>query len=255
VTAGLLLGAPVLALGYIWRVRHLASVLRGRASDPRVGFYLIWLAPMVVFWVLVYTQIPGHVLSYFYGLIVLTAAAVVVFAEKVAARWRAVSSTAVALGFTVILAATNVSVFFLRPSFLDVLHPGAPLTYRDIRTQDERLRNDFNLIRAHFPPDRVLVCHAFFYLGWSFRQFQYYLPEYHNAILTSAKSLPGENGRKLWIGYQRQTLLVPDLRTELGLRKVLVVPPDQKVTIFQNHFDITQAKEVPGSEGRLYELP
>lgn len=249
--AGLLLATPVLVFAYLGRLRYLADVLTGRRADLRFWFYAAWLAPMIAFWSLVYTHIPGHVLSYFCGIVILTAASIM----AVAHRFPKYGVNPTAFLITMVVVTVNFWAFFVRPPVVDALVSFTPLTHRDVRENDSRLAAAFRAIRQQFPADDVLICHVNEFLVWGYRQFQYHLAEYNNLLLTPDASLPGENGKKMWLGHRRQTRFVPTFAFRSYRTLLLVVPPGEKLTLFEPYLNVADARLVDGSEGTLFELP
>jgi hypothetical protein len=253
VTAGLLVGAIVLAAGYLWRVRYLAQVLRRRRRDDRVWFYLIWLGPMILFWSVFYTYVAGHVLSYFCGVAVLTGAATAIVAREISERVKGIRQKCALLVLTAGMVGVNAWGFLFRPRFVDAV-TAEPLTWRDVRAHDERLAGAIRLIRAKFPPDNVLLCHADEFLFWGFRHFQYYLPEYRNVLLVRDPSLPGDYAHKLWLGHDRATEFIDSIEGYRQVTRLLVVPPGWTLSIFRQVLDLRDAEPVKGSAGTLYKI-
>ncbi len=243
--AALLLAAPILAFAYLLRRKQLAAVLTRRQPDARVWFYMAWLGPMTVFWSLTYTHLPGHVMSYFCGLAILAGGATVVVGKR---PW----SIAV---LTVFVGASSIYAFMARPAMLQRFLLGWSLSNRDIRENDQRVMLALQSVRKQFNPHETLLVHGNEYFVFGFRQFQYHLPEFKNILLTPDSSLPGENGRRLWLGQNRQTSFEPAIPAN-GIRTILlVVPSGESPSIFSRWVDLQAATPVESSEKLLWQVP
>lgn len=253
---GLLLGAPLLGLAYLLRVRSIAAVITRRAVDARVLFCVVWLGPMIAFWALVFTDIPGHVVSYLCGFAVLVGASIVVLAGQIAVRTGVGNSLRVAtILLTAVMIGMNVWVFLFRPAVTLGYMTGEAVTYPDVLENDRQLAAVCRLVRERFDPEQVLLCHAKEFTRWNLRQFQYHLPEYRNVQLQRDPSLPAENAGKLWLGYERRTEFIEELDVSGQTRLLLVVPPGWEPDVFLRYLDLTGIQPVAGADGRLYSVP
>lgn len=244
-SAGLLLGMPIMMAAYVAQRKVFAGILARQRSSACFWFYLAWLAPMILFWTVGFTDLPGHIMSYFAGLILLTAAASVVLAR----------SRVVLAGTVGMVVLMNVWCFLTRPVLLRDLIAGHPLTRVDILENDRRLADVFGLVRREFAGHNVLICHANEFFVFGFRQFQYHLPDVSNLLLSPDPSLPGENAKKLWLGRQGRTELLSTAPLAAYRDLLLVVPPGWSVGLFAPYSSLTGVKAVPGSAGLLYRLP
>jgi hypothetical protein len=196
--------------------------------------------------------LPGYVLNFFPGLALVAGAAVARFARRQAVRLGGLRA-GIITGIGVL--GINCFVFLAPPSWTSRVRTGLPLTAAELRERDQQLGRVFELIRSRYRPGETLICHHLEYFFLSFRHFQYHLPKYDNALLTPDTSFPGKRGKQLWFGHQRQTELVDRLELRPYATLLLVVPPFEKVNIFQSHWPVDRAEVVPGSGGTLYELP
>jgi len=255
VTAGLLLGMPVFVLAYLLRLKELAAVLTGRRASPCFWFYVVWLAPAVVFWLLMFTDLPGHVLSYFCGLAVLTAAGIVIVAKAVTARVHQCTEHKAAFLITVAVVVVNVWAFFVRPAVVESLLAFQPLTNRAVRDNDRRWVRTIQVVRERFATEDVMICHAYEFFVWGFRQFQYHLPQHANLLLSPDPSLPAPNGSRLWLGLERQTRFVSAPAFDSYRTLLLVVPTGFDLSLFSRYFDTQEAQRVVGLDGTMYAVP
>ena len=208
---------------------------------------------MLIFGVLMYIALPGHVLGFFPALAVLVSPGLVRFAE------RAVSSSAVnrlrALGGVLtFVVAVNVVVFVYPSRWVPRLLAGPPLTAVEIRQHDIDLSACFQAIRKTWPSRNVVICHRREDFYWGFRQFEYHLPEYRNVLLAVDSSLPGVLATRKWIGYERQTTFVSEVPSSDGQDIVLVVPPSDSLDRYEPQFDVRKARLVLDSRVKLYQM-
>ncbi len=216
---GLLLATPAAVVGVmkIWKTQA-----------ARVVWW--WLLPMAAFGVFVYTTMPGYVLNYFPALALLAGAGIGRWSEKTWLRLSLISAVAI----------LDVVAFAARPGWMSA---------HQIREQDRALEQCLEVIRATYAPEEVVICHRGQFFFWSFRQFQYHLPEYRSVLLQFDESLPGERGHKFWVGHHRRLQFVESVPAG---RALLVVPPGESVAMFGRYFDVSQAHAVQGTAGRVY---
>jgi hypothetical protein len=152
------------------------------------------------------------------------------------------------------VAATNVIAFAAPLNWTKYLLMGRPLTGREIREHDAKLAACFRTIRQNWPSHNVVVFHYRESFYWSFRQFEYHLPEYRNVLLTSDPSLPGVAGTQKWVGYGRHTTFQSDVEIPKAHQILLVVPPYESLDVFKPEFDVQKAILVTNSVPRVYLL-
>jgi hypothetical protein len=170
---GLLVALPFALVG-LWRAEREAR-----------HFLLLWLVPMLVVGLGMYTTMPGYVLSYLPALALLAGWGI--------ARWR---TAPVLIGA---IAVINAAVF---------LATNGPLTREAIQAHDRQLGGRLQEIRARYEPAETILCHRQEWFAFGFRQFQYHLPDYRNVLVTPDASLPGKAGKQMWLGADRQTRFI-----------------------------------------------
>jgi hypothetical protein len=148
--AGLLAGAEIVR-------RLLRKDLSARTYSDQLWLLGLWIVPAISFGVIIYTLMPGQVLSFFPALAVLTGLAI--------AKLR--GGAALLIGAVVV----NAGAFLFEPRLLLL-----PLSQPAIRAQDERLASACAAIRTRYAPADVVLCHRQEYFHWGMRQFQYCLP-------------------------------------------------------------------------------
>jgi hypothetical protein len=252
-----LLAAAIISLTELthWAVferRTTASVFLP-ANKTQLFVLALWVVPMVAFGMVMYIAQPGHVLAFFPALAVLASHGLVRFAERVV-PWSAVNRLAVLGGVLSVVVAVNVVVFVYSPHWATQLLAGLPLTAVDIRRHDADLSACFQAIRRMWPSRNVAIYHRQQDFYWGFRQFEYHLPEYRNALLATDASLPGALGAKKWLGYERKTAFVSEVPTPDVQDIVLVVPPADSLTRYESQFDVHKAALVFDSQVKLYQL-
>jgi len=204
---------------------------------------VLWLAPQVAFGLLIYTLMPGHVLSYCPALGILAGLALC----RAAAALGGGRAWVVLVGA---VAAVNAAVFLSEPRWALAL----PLTAPRLETQQRELAECFRTIRARYRPDRVVICHRGQFFYWGFRHFMYYLPEYRNVLLTTDESLPGARARQQWVAQGRRTEFVDKTVFPPGTTLLLVVPPGEGLKLFEPFVDVKGSRLVGGTSGTVYEL-
>jgi hypothetical protein len=248
-----LLGAAVFAGGELLRFvllqrREVRCQFYTRHSE-QLRLLALWLFPMLAFNMATYMTMPGYVLNYFPCLAILAGLAVWKFTVRPATQFGNLAAGALTLLGVVVL---NGFVFMMQPGWGNRLLKGLPLTARQLNEHDQRLLEMFAIIRARYRPDEVLICHEAQFFYWGFRHFQYYLPEYRNVLLATDGSLPGERGRRFWVGYLLRTEFIKPQEVPTALTAVLVVPPGLDLKTFATFFDVSKARPVKDSGDLLY---
>ena len=131
---------------------------------------------------------------------------------------------------------------------------GMNLIDAEISDHDADLSACFRKIRQGWPDKNVVICHRREEFYWGFRQFEYYLPEYRNVLLSSDASLPGILGTQQWMGHEHRTTFQDGFKIPEGQDVILVVPPGASVDLFKSRFDLRGATLVMESRIRLYVL-
>ncbi|HVM61146.1 MAG TPA: glycosyltransferase family 39 protein [Verrucomicrobiae bacterium] len=254
--AGLSAAALLAATEFVSWVRTGES--RGRAVTQRaeqLRFLAIWIVPMYLFGVVMVAPVPGHILNYYPGVVILVGLALSRLVQRMAGglEWRQWTGRtnphgSAAVVVIAVVTLVNVGVFLLPPRQTAWLRSGIPLTADEIREHDRHLACWLEAIRAKYRPDDVLICHYRQYLSWGFRLFQYHMPDYENCLLTPDRAIAPALTNKLWYARDRRVEFAD--RFELRGRKelILVVAPGQTVEAFTNVFDVSLARrwDIPG---------
>jgi hypothetical protein len=153
------------------------------------------------------------------------------------------------------IAVVNGAVFLLPPQKTAWVRAKLPLTAADIREHDQQLRRWFLAIRERFRTDQVVICHYHQLYYYGFRQFEFYLPEYENWLLTVDRALRPPFNQKLWCARNDQVEFMDQFEVRGQKTLVLVVPPWGSVDEFASVLDIRNAKkwDIPDS-APLYTL-
>ena len=164
---GLLLGGIPLAYALLRGLNALSALVR----DERVQVIALWVIPSLLFLLFVHIRQAGHLFVFLPALFLLVGVGMVKMSRAFALRSRTLLIVGVAL-----LVMTNGLFFFAAPPYLlgrerTVLHTPS---LRSIRAQDRYLSEAIDYIGHHFPPERTIILSG----GFSFRQPDYYLPEY-----------------------------------------------------------------------------
>ena len=248
--------AVVLALAEIlsWLMERRDKLPAIASRQEQLQFLAWWIVPMIVFGVAVITVMPGYVLCYFPGLAILVALVLTRFVrriERVLGGRRFYALVTAITGIAVV----NGAVFLLPPQKTAWVRAKLPLTAADIREHDQQLRRWFLAIRERFRTDQVVICHYHQLYYYGFRQFEFYLPEYENWLLTVDRALRPPFNRKLWCARNDQVEFMDQFEVRGQKTLVLVVPPWGTVDEFASVLDIRNAKkwDIPDS-APLYTL-
>jgi hypothetical protein len=114
------------------------------ASDCRVAFYVLalWITPILLFDLLMYVALPGHVLNFFPAVVILASIGLVKFSKQLPVTR--------ALGLGVVFAtitAINVVVFLYASPLVMRMSMGLKMSGREIRKHDANLLECFRAIR------------------------------------------------------------------------------------------------------------
>lgn len=225
-----------------WVFLESAEAKRAAYSKNReqLGLLLLWISPMLLFWLLMYVTPAGHILCAFPAIAILAGLAVGRCVRRATAclgnccdikgRWRQASAQVLIL---VMIGAVNLIAFVWRPTFAEHFLTGTASTAVDIQKHDLDLARCFEAIRANYRPEAIVICHWYQSFHWGFRQFEYHVPEYPNAILTRDASLPKSLQDKMWWGFERRTTFFDSTDQLAGRIPLFVVPPGQDVSSFR----------------------
>jgi hypothetical protein len=251
-----LLGAALLAgmEGLSWLAGKGSKMAPIAGRGEQLRFLVFWIVPIVLFGIVVYTVMPGYVLAYFPGLAILVALVL----SRLVGKIDRVSGRQNSYGLMVVIAVialVNGAVFLLPPQKTTWLRANLPQTAADIREHDQQLGRWFQAIRERFRTDEAVICHYRQLYYYGFRQFEYYLPEYENWLLTVDRALRPPFNQKLWCARNHQVEFMDQFEIRGHKTLVLVVPPWGAVDEFASVLDIRNAKkwDIPDS-APLYTL-
>lgn len=224
-----------------------------RANKTQLCVLTLWIAPMLVFGMFMYVALPGHVLNFFPAVAILAGLGLAVFSERLA-KALAIHKSWVLSGVLFGVVAINAGAFVYSPRATTRLLLDLRLTGVELHKHDAGLSACIQTIRKNWPRRNVVICHRYEDFYWSFRHFQYYLPEYQNVLLATDASLPDGLGAKKWVGYERQTTFRSEVPIPEGQDVLLVVPPGQSLDVFKSCFDVRKAVLVIEAGAKLYQL-
>ena len=147
----------VLALGWV-------ALSKRRWWNPKALFLTGWIAPMLLFYILLHQGEPGYIFSLLPAFLLVTAR----FLDRV--RWPLLptrAATVVNYALLAVVLAANTGIFFLHPRLL---------TYQGLVRNDQHLGNTIAYVQTtHTPQEVVLLSYQ------SYKHWMYYLPAYpHN---------------------------------------------------------------------------
>jgi hypothetical protein len=224
-----------------------------QANKTQLCVLVCWFLPMLLFWLFMYVTMPGYTLNFFPALAILAGLGLARFSERVVTPVPHRNSWSF-YGVLAIVAMINVATFVISPQGTTRLLMGVPLTAEEVQEHDAKLAACFRMIRQQWPSKNVTICHRYEDFYWGFRQFEYYLPEYKNVLLTTDSSLPGIAGTQEWIGYGHRTIFVMEAVMTERRDVLLVVPPRESVNIFKSRFDLRNATLISDFGPKLYVL-
>lgn len=246
---GLLLGMALLVVGLLYRTFAVdAACKRAWDGEHRQALWVLalWIAAMMLLGTMVlFTEQPGHVLSYLPAWLLLAA----VVAAQLKKRGAFV-------GVVVAVSVVNAAAFLVWPKAWDGVLFGVGRTAREIRQHDRQLAETIGLMRAKFDPQQTVVCHpvAAHYL-FGLRLFQLHAPEFDHFQMQIDPTLISPPGRPMLAARGGKTILVAGLEVAGKRVALLVVPPGLSVDVFRLYFDVGRAELVGGTHGTLYALP
>ena len=252
-----LLGAAIISLMEFvhWVVFEEPSTKNQFYRDHKrqLSVLALWIIPMLLFDVLMYAALPGHVLNLFPAIVILASLGLVRFSRRLAALLAVGCSSMEGAVFTIV-ALLNIFVFVYSPRPTVRLLLGMDLTGVEIRRHDSALAACFQAIRERWPSKNVILYHRHEDFYWGFRQFQYHLPDYRNVLLDADRSLPGTLGTKKWLGYRGRTSFVDGLPIYGDNDTLLIVPPGESLDLFKSYFDLREAALISETGVKLYVL-
>ena len=220
-----------------------------RVNRKQLWVLTLWIVPMLIFGLLLYVALPGHVLNFFPALALLASLGLIGFSKGSLDKLGGYPAV------LVVVVVSNVVFFLYPPSALKPLYVDLPMTRVEIRNHDVALASCFSLIRRTWPAGRAVIYHRYEDFYWGFRQFEYYLPEYENVLLSGDSSLPGDLATKKWIGLGNQTTFSDEVTVSNSWEQLLVVPPGFSVNIFDSKLGIESNTVLLMDLGiRLYRL-
>ncbi len=190
-----------------------------------------------------FTKQPGYVLNFLPGLILLAALVIT-----------SLRSRPVMIAVLSVVCAVNLFTFLAWPTSWDGLFFGLGRTAREIRDRDETISKTVHIIRAHFSPRDVVICHATEYLPFGIRQLQLYLPEFDEYLMYLDKVMVTPRGRPMMSIRSGQLSYVDGLDANGKRTIILIVPPGRWLREFSPYCEVTQAALVPDSDGIVYTL-
>jgi hypothetical protein len=244
---GLMFGGLVLAAALFYRVSGTRAQRKKTGGEENaLAFHtlLVWVVSGATMGIAVsFMRLPGYVLNFLPGLILLAAAAL--------ASLRTRPTRIMVLS---IVCAVNMVTFLDWPARWDGMFFGLGRTAREIRNQDRTISKTVHIIREQFNPRDVVICHAIEYLPFGMRHFQYYLPEFDEYLLLLDKVMVAPNGRPMMSFRDGQLSFVAGLDIEGKRTIILIVPPGTQLNEFAPYCHVEQAKLLPDSDGIVYTL-
>ena len=244
---GLMLGGLVLATALFYRVSS-TGAQRNKTWDEENGLalytVLIWVLSAATMGIVVsFTRLPGYVLNFLPGLILLAAVAIASLRTRFA---RALVMSVVCI--------VNVFAFLAWPASWDGVFFGTGRTAREIKNHDHIMSKTFRIIRERFNPHDVVICHAIEYMSFGMRQFQLHLPEFDQYLLLWDKLMVGPSGKPMLGIREGRLSFVAGLDTDGKRTVILIVPPGRQPNDFAPYCDVEKATLVPDSNGIIYTL-
>jgi hypothetical protein len=231
--AGLLGAGIVAAAEFVHWVFFREPIVRKsfyQANKAQFAVLALWMTPMFLFGLIMYSIMPGHVLHFFPALAVLAGLGVAALSKQLGLwpLFRKPRAEGVVLAT---LVSINVVLFVYSPPTIMPILTGLPLTGAEIHQHDADLSACLRTIRSKWSPASVVICHRFENFYWGYAQFKYYLPEYQNVLVWNARP---------------PAVPAADI--------LLVVPPGESLDLFRPIFDLRNAVLVAEDGAKLYVL-
>jgi hypothetical protein len=172
---GLMMGLAPLLYGVIKGVRSARTWLSQWLPDDRVHIIALWLIPNLALYAPL-ARAPGHTFSFMPALVLLAAAALVMFGRDLSGwlSWPATRST---LTLTILILIVNVAFFLTAPPYLFGLRRVVTTTpsWPTIQYRDRYLAERVAYITEHFDAATTVILTT----GPDFRHPDYYLRDYY----------------------------------------------------------------------------
>jgi hypothetical protein len=244
---GLMFGTALLACALLVRLRIEGARKRrwDTAHREALRMLALWIAPMILMGTIVsLTRQPGYVLGFLPAWLILTA--VIASELRSPALFGAVTGS---------LCLVNAVAFLSWPSRWDGIFYHLGRTAREIREHDRQLGEVVSAIRTELDPAGTVICHAREYLPLGLRHLQLYLPEFDQDQLAIDPVMVSPVERPMMIVREGRLGFVHGLEVNGKRVLALVVPQGTFLKDYSTHFELRDARPLPGSGGCVYTIP
>ena len=187
----------------IWLLTQWRQAWEGRtASRPYVVLFILWMAPMLLFYSWVHIGDPGYVFTFVPALLLLAARFTVELPRIAAALWLGRLRRVVVPALVIAVIAANTGIFLFRP---------LTLTAHGIRQQDRTIDGKIAYVHAHADPATTLLISYESYRHWLL-----YLPDYRVQFVDVTYGTQVDRTVTLPPGMTRAVLMDATLLTALG---------------------------------------
>lgn len=204
----------VAALAILGWLPALPSRWRAWLRSRKAWFMLLWIAPPVLFYVIIHMGQQGLVFVFLPALLLLSAEGLYrLFATR----------PALLQASTAIIVLISAGVFIFAPAYPLGKDRLKLLTYDTLRQSDQAMADKIAAVRENFPPENTLL------LAANWRHIQYYLPEYQFAKFSIGAKFELEAGQPTGADFVNQ----PITAEELGLSG----EPDWQVVVMDEELN------------------
>lgn len=188
----------VAALAVLGWLPSLPSRWRAWLRSRKAWFMVLWIAPPVLFYVIIHMGQQGLVFVFLPALLLLSAEGL----------YRLFASRPILLrASTAVILLISAGVFIFAPAYPLGKDRLKLLTYDTLRQSDQAMGDKIAAVRENFPPENTLL------LAANWRHIQYYLPEYRFAKFSIGAKFELEAGQPTGADFVNQ----PITAEELGL--------------------------------------
>ncbi|MFH1088222.1 MAG: glycosyltransferase family 39 protein [Patescibacteria group bacterium] len=221
-------------LATLFTIAYIASWLAPQAGERKLNllnlwFWLFWIIPAMLFYLLVVFTVPGYLLVVLSALTILVAVSIVGLIEELLAAYQVRGSKPLLATQLIVVIAMGIAGFnsytYFKP---DTIINMQKSTHFAIERSNGLWRNVILDIRSNFNPQNSLIGIDEPFVNWGLPQFEYYLPEY-SVYLRTTWGIYNPDDKKWMLAYQHQLSLVDELE---------ILPTDSYVIIIRNKWDI-----------------
>lgn len=209
-------------------VAYLASWLAPQAGERKFSglnfwFWGLWLAPALLFYLLIIFNMPGYLLILLPALTILVAKAVEGLAESLLAAYKVQSGQQLLLPKLLVVAAIAIAGFnvfnYVKP---DTIIEMQKSTHYAINRTNVLWPTLISTIKQNFNPQSAMIGVDAPFVSWGLPQFEYYFPEYP-VYSYLYWGMYNPDNKKWLMAYQHQLHLLDKLEITLNDAQLIII--------------------------------